>query len=301
MQLSLAFCQAPRVAFNEKGAEEPYGWESREYLRKMLIGQVVKFKVLYKVDAISRSFASLEFKGKDVLRDVVEHGMVTVRSERDDKGQKELYESLLRLQSDARSAHRGIWGDKRVLRSVNWTLSDPESFFKANKGLPLVGIVEQVRDGSTFRLYLPDTHDMIMLHLAGVQSPRITYSAEGAGTFHGENDYCISNVRAAIAGIAAIFGASLAESQRCDFHRRNGQIQRFLIARSTHRAELLRPHRSPAGKHRYRAAEGGTRQAAGLVRKLPTRGNRRVSCRGACRQKRAASHLEGLGVCFPRF
>ena len=183
MQLSLAFCQAPRVAFNEKGAEEPYGWESREYLRKMLIGQVVKFKVLYKVDAISRSFASLEFKGKDVLRDVVEKGMVSVRSERDDKGQKELYESLLRLQSDARSAHRGIWGDKRVLRSVNWTLADPESFFKANKGLPLVGIVEQVRDGSTFRLYLPDTHDMIMLHLAGVQSPRITYSAEGEGTF----------------------------------------------------------------------------------------------------------------------
>ena len=229
MQLSLAFCQAPRVAFNEKGAEEPYGWESREYLRKMLIGQVVKFKVLYKVDAISRSFASLEFKGKDVLRDVVEKGMVSVRSERDDKGQKELYESLLRLQSDARSAHRGIWGDKRVLRSVNWTLADPESFFKANKGLPLVGIVEQVRDGSTFRLYLPDTHDMIMLHLAGVQSPRITYSAEGEGTFHGENVHCISDVRAALAGIAPIFGAPPAESQRRDFHRRHGQIQRILL------------------------------------------------------------------------
>lgn len=190
MQLSLAFCQAPRVAFNEKGAEEPYGWESREYLRKMLIGQVVKFKVLYKVDAISRSFASLEFKGKDVLRDVVEKGMVSVRTERDDKGQKELYETLLHLQSDARSAHRGIWGDKRKLRSVNWTLSDPESFFKVNKGLPLVGVVEQVRDGSTFRLYLPETSDMIMLHLAGVQSPRITYAADGTGA----TSVCISRV-----------------------------------------------------------------------------------------------------------
>lgn len=182
MQLSLAFCQAPRIAYNEKGAEEPYGWESREYLRKMLIGQVVKFKVLYKVDAISRTFASLEFNGKNVLCDVVENGMVSVRSERDDKGQKELYEKLVLLQSDARSAHRGIWGDKRMLRHVNWTLASPESFFNANKGLPLVGIVEQVRDGSTFRIYLPESHDMLLLHLAGVQSPRITYAADGTGT-----------------------------------------------------------------------------------------------------------------------
>ena len=179
--MSLAFCQAPRVAYSANGAEEPFGWQSREYLRKMLIGKTVQYRVLYKVDAISRSFATFNLNEKDVVCDVVEQGMVSVRSERDDKGNKALYEKLLELQASARSNHKGIWGDRRFLRNVNWTLSDPESFFYANKSLPLVGVVEQVRDGSTLRLYLPETSDMMLLHLAGVQCPRITYSADGEG------------------------------------------------------------------------------------------------------------------------
>lgn len=79
MQLSLAFCQAPRVARTAEGVEEPFGWESREYLRKMLIGHVVKFAVLYKVEAISRSFGTIMLEEKDVVRDVVSNGMVSVR------------------------------------------------------------------------------------------------------------------------------------------------------------------------------------------------------------------------------
>lgn len=181
MQLSLAFCQAPRVARSADGIEESFGWESREFLRKMVIGQTVKFKVLYKVDAISRSFGTIELKDKKVIPEMVSHGMVSIRSERDDHGQKELYEELLELQSTAREAHRGMWGSKRSTRSVIWTLPDPESFFKANKGFPYAGIIEQVRDGSTFKIYLLEGGEYITLHLAGIQCPRITYTATGEG------------------------------------------------------------------------------------------------------------------------
>lgn len=48
MQLTLAYCYAPRVARGPDSIEEPYGWESREFLRKKIIGQTIKFKVLYK-------------------------------------------------------------------------------------------------------------------------------------------------------------------------------------------------------------------------------------------------------------
>lgn len=94
MQLSLAFCQAPRVARTAEGVEEPFGFESREFLRKMVIGHVVKFAVLYKVDAISRSFGTISLEDKDIVREMVSNGMVSVRSERDDKGHKALYEEF---------------------------------------------------------------------------------------------------------------------------------------------------------------------------------------------------------------
>ena len=182
MQLSLAFCQAPRVARTADGIEEPYGWESKEFLRKMVIGQVVKFKVVYKVDAISRSFATLELKNKNVLHEMVSNGMVTVRTERDDHGQKELYEELIEMQASARDNHKGLWSSRRATRNVTWTLPDPEAFFKANKGFPMAAVIEQVRDGSTFKCYLLEGGEFITLHLAGIQSPRITYSATGEGT-----------------------------------------------------------------------------------------------------------------------
>ena len=177
MQLSLAFCQAPRVSRSPEGHEEPFGWESREFLRKMLIGQMVKFKVLYKVDAISRSFATLELNNKNIIHEMVSNGMVTVRSEKDDHGKKDLYEELIELQTAARDNHKGLWSHRHSTRTVTWTLPDPEAFFKANKGFPLAGVIEQVRDGSTFKIYLLETGEYISLHLAGVQCPRINYSA----------------------------------------------------------------------------------------------------------------------------
>ena len=183
MQLSLAFCQAPRVSRSSEGVEEYFGWDSREYLRKMVIGQVVKFKVLYKVDVINRTFGVIEMKDKDVVREMVSSGYVSVRSERDEKNNKELLEDLLALQEEARENRRGIWSPTKTLRSVIWTVEDPESFFQAHKGLPTAAVVEQFRDGSTMKLYLLETHEMITMRLAGVQCPRITYSAEGKGRF----------------------------------------------------------------------------------------------------------------------
>ena len=182
MQLSLAFCQAPRVARTAEGVEEPFGWESREYLRKMLIGHVVKFAVLYKVEAISRSFGTITLEEKDVVRDVVSNGMVSVRMERDDKGHKALYDDLLALQVAARDNRLGMWGHPNATRVVKWMMDDPEGFYKENKDLPIAAVVEQVRDGCTFKVYSLEGGDCFSIHLAGIQCPRITYAADGTAT-----------------------------------------------------------------------------------------------------------------------
>ena len=184
MQLSLAFCQAPRIARTAEGIQEYFGWESREYLRKMIIGKVVKFKVLYKVDVINRTFGTLELNGKDIVQEMVSSGYVSVRSERDSHNNPDLLEDLLELQSNARDNHVGIWSSHKYLRPINWTISDPETYFLANKGMPMAAQVEQVRDGNTLKLFLLETNQMITLRVAGIQCPRITYSSDGNGTFH---------------------------------------------------------------------------------------------------------------------
>jgi len=45
-QLNLAGLDAPRIGFRDR-ADEPYAFQSREFLRKMLIGKTVQFKVDY--------------------------------------------------------------------------------------------------------------------------------------------------------------------------------------------------------------------------------------------------------------
>ena len=183
MQLSLAFCQAPRISRTAEGIQEYFGWESREYLRKMIIGKVVKFKVLYKVDVINRTFGTLELNGKDIVKEMVSSGYVSVRNERDTHNNHELLEDLLELQSTARDNHEGIWSSHKYLRPINWTIADPETYFLANKGMPMAAQVEQVRDGSTLKLFLLETNQMITLRVAGIQCPRITYSSDGNGSF----------------------------------------------------------------------------------------------------------------------
>jgi staphylococcal nuclease domain-containing protein 1 len=59
LQLSLAHLSAPRISRHSDQRDEPFGWPSREFLRKALVGRQVRFKVDYKVEKIGRSFATL--------------------------------------------------------------------------------------------------------------------------------------------------------------------------------------------------------------------------------------------------
>ena len=63
-QLSLASLQAPRLGRREGDTEEPFAWQSREFLRKLCIGKSVQFTVEYTVDAINRDFGTIELDGK---------------------------------------------------------------------------------------------------------------------------------------------------------------------------------------------------------------------------------------------
>lgn len=57
-QLSLASLKAPHVSRHPNATDEEFGWASREFLRKIVIGHPVKFKVEYSNDK-GRKFGAI--------------------------------------------------------------------------------------------------------------------------------------------------------------------------------------------------------------------------------------------------
>lgn len=62
------------------GMDEPFAWESREYLRRLLIGQDVRFRVEYTASPSGRKFGMVFFAEKNVACMVVAAGLAKVRT-----------------------------------------------------------------------------------------------------------------------------------------------------------------------------------------------------------------------------
>lgn len=59
---------------------QPWGWQSREFLRKLAVGYPVTFKVDYTVPAINREFGTIMLNGESIARTVVSEGWARVRT-----------------------------------------------------------------------------------------------------------------------------------------------------------------------------------------------------------------------------
>ena len=60
---------------------QPYAWNAREYLRKLLVGKEVKFVVEYKVPNSGREYGSVwvASDGQNVTDKLLNEGLVEVR------------------------------------------------------------------------------------------------------------------------------------------------------------------------------------------------------------------------------
>ncbi|KAF5189090.1 Staphylococcal nuclease domain-containing protein [Thalictrum thalictroides] len=145
--ITLSSLIAPRLG-RRNGFDEPFAWDSREYLRKLCIGMEVTFRVDYTVPSIGRDFGSVFLGEKNVAMLVVSEGWAKVPGAAD---------------ASIRKLPPSILGNPSNL--------DVVSFLSENKGRPIEGIVEQVRDGSTIRVYLLPGFQFVQVFVAGIQSP----------------------------------------------------------------------------------------------------------------------------------
>lgn len=189
--LSLAYISAPRL--KREGDEvpsprrrptsllthqQPFAFQSREYLRQHVLGKVVQFQVLYVISTTKREYGRITVpNGPSLPEDIVSEGWAKVR---EDAGRKEEDEAALayldKLRSaegDAKTAGNGLWGKGGQIESIN-DLPNPNGLVQQYKGKKIDTIVERVLTGDRLiaRLMLSDTkHVQTMVVLAGVRAP----------------------------------------------------------------------------------------------------------------------------------
>ncbi|KAI8529309.1 hypothetical protein RHMOL_Rhmol12G0215400 [Rhododendron molle] len=184
--ISLSSLSAPRLA-RRGGIDQPFAWESREYLRKLCIGKDVTFRVDY-TGKTGREFGSVFIGDKNVSSIVVSKGWAKVWEPRQQKpGQQKgdgipFLEELLRLEVQAKRQGLGLWSttagaSEASVRNlppsaISYSNSfDARGLVESNKGRPMEAIVEQVRDGSTVRVYLLPEFQFVQVLVAGVHAP----------------------------------------------------------------------------------------------------------------------------------
>ncbi|KAL7191583.1 hypothetical protein ACSBR2_023624 [Camellia fascicularis] len=181
--ITLSSLIAPRLA-RRGGVDEPFAWESREYLRKLCMGKDVTFKVDYTVPSIGREFGSVFLGDKNVALMVVSDGWVKVREQGQQKGDASPFlAELLRLEEQAKQQGLGRWtrtpgASEASIRNLPPSAMggdpgnlDAMGLLASNKGKPMQAIVEQVRDGSTLRVYLLPEFQFVQVFVAGIQAP----------------------------------------------------------------------------------------------------------------------------------
>ncbi|CAI5460517.1 unnamed protein product [Closterium sp. Yama58-4] len=182
--LTLASLIAPKLARRD-GRDEPFAWESREFLRKKCIGQEVVFKVDYAVPSIHREFGNVFMGDTNIALAIVQAGWARVRPQVGNSTDVSPYlEQLLKAEEAAKAEEIGIWtkvpgAAEAAIRDLppsgvgQDTGFDAHALLEQNKGLTLAAIVEQVRDGSTVRVMLLPSFHYVQVYLAGVQCPSV--------------------------------------------------------------------------------------------------------------------------------
>lgn len=174
--LSLAYCSSPHL---KKEGDEPFAFESRDALRKMVVGKNVQFQVLYTIPNTKREYGIVFLNdGRRLPEEMVKQGWLKLR---DDAGRKEDSEEaskqlaeLKLLEAKARTDDLGLWQLSGGRIEVQHDMGDAEEFLEKYKGKSVDGIVERVLSGDRMLVRLivsPTLHYQVMTLVAGLRAP----------------------------------------------------------------------------------------------------------------------------------
>jgi staphylococcal nuclease domain-containing protein 1 len=170
LNITLSGIIAPRVARRDT-EDEPYAWAAREYLRQLIIGQMVEFTPPSEFGG--RQFCSVFLRGENVVLNMVTRGLVSVK----DKGSGVEFEQLQQAEAAAQEAGLGIHAQGHNPYAVRPPVDRDYDVQKWVSSLPrrepVTAIVEWVRDPCTFGCLVVPAFKHVLVNLSGVAGPRV--------------------------------------------------------------------------------------------------------------------------------
>ncbi|KAI1185211.1 tudor domain-containing protein [Nemania serpens] len=171
---SLAFVTGPHL---RREGDEPFAFQSRDYLRGLTVGKAIQCTVLYTIPSSGREYGYAQLKdGTQLPDELVKAGWLKVR---EDAGRKEESEDVLErletlrnLESQAKSEGKGLWASTNGVIEVQNDIGSID--FNQWKGKTVDGLVERVLSGDRclVRLKLSDkSHLQVMVLVAGIRAP----------------------------------------------------------------------------------------------------------------------------------
>ncbi|RDW62317.1 hypothetical protein BP6252_11750 [Coleophoma cylindrospora] len=174
--LSLAYTTSPHL---KKEGDEQWAFESRDALRKMVVGKTIQFQVLYAIPNTKREYGIVFLSdGRRLPEEMLKEGWLKLR---EDAGRKEDSEEALQqldklrlLEATARSEDKGLWQSGGGRIDVQHDMGDSNEFLETYKGKTVDGLVERVLSGDRMLLRLivsPTKHYQVMTLVAGIRAP----------------------------------------------------------------------------------------------------------------------------------
>eukprot|EP00055_Hartaetosiga_balthica_P002903 m.5706 g.5706 ORF g.5706 m.5706 type:complete len:877 (-) comp2457_c0_seq1:83-2713(-) len=189
--LSFAGITAPRLGRRPNNTssevlDEPCAWDSREFVRRKIVGKKIKYFIEYSVPS-GRDFGHIVIdpntvREENITLSLVSAGLAKIRD--NSKGGGEFFETLKTAQAVAESNKLGLFaeGADKNVRHVAWNVENIRALVDKSKFKPQKAVVEHIRDASTLRVLLLPTFNYITISLTGLKSPGFKKSADGKET-----------------------------------------------------------------------------------------------------------------------
>ena len=151
-----------------------------------MVGKEIKFTVEYQVPS-GREYGCIWLGKENITKFLVSNGWAKIREQT--KGEKsEFTLELEQLAAAAESQEKGLFNKdskavSKAVRKITYSIHDMRQFFEQNKGKQIDGVIEHLRDGSSYRvmLMLPEFYH-IQLNLTGIKCPTFKKGPDGAET-----------------------------------------------------------------------------------------------------------------------
>ncbi|KAG8953517.1 hypothetical protein FRC04_002359 [Tulasnella sp. 424] len=150
----IAEVTAPRLGSSQRD-DEPFAFESREYLRALTVGKEITFESTYSVpanDGVPRDVGIVTLNGQDLTIELLKNGWAKLKENKREATDEDIQRRA--IEADAKTNSRGIWNAAGIVhRSVYHTMpTNTQEFMTQWKGKPINSIVETAKAFVELRL-----------------------------------------------------------------------------------------------------------------------------------------------------